>query len=181
MGTPFLSEIRIMSFGFPPKGWALCNGQILPINQNQALFSLMGTTYGGDGIRTFALPNLQGRAPLHMGAGFNIGQVAGEAGHTLTLNETPSHGHTLNAKAANADVTPPGIAPGPTFVLAEALADLGPGKTPAPVSNYSTAAANTTLGPGAVSQIGGAPHENRQPFLTLNFCIALQGIFPSRN
>jgi len=181
MGTPFLTEIRIMSFGFAPKGWALCNGQTLPINQYQALFALIGTTYGGNGQTTFALPNLQGRAPLHMGGQIPIGERAGEASHTLTLTETPSHSHTLNARAANADVTPPGIAPGPTFVLAEALADLGPGKTPAPVSNYSTAAANTTLAPGAVSQVGGVPHENRQPFLTLNFCIALQGIFPSRN
>jgi len=181
MGTPYLSEIRIMSFGYAPKGWAMCNGQLLPIQQYAALFSLVGTFYGGDGIRTFALPNLQGRAPLHMDGQFPIGQVSGQASHTLTINETPAHSHALNAKAVNADVTPPGIVPGPTFALAQALADLGAGKTPAPVSNYSTAAANTTLAASAVSQTGGAPHENRQPFLTLNFCIALQGIFPSRN
>jgi microcystin-dependent protein len=185
MADPFLSEIRIMSFSFPPKGWALCNGQLMAINQNQALFALLGTTYGGNGQTTFALPNLQGRVPLHMGAGgggsYPIGQISGQPTHTLTIGETPLHNHSLNAKAVTADVSPPGLAPGPTFALAEALADKGAGNPTVPVSIYSTSAANTTMSPSAVGPVGGQPHENRQPYLTLNFCIALQGIFPSRS
>jgi microcystin-dependent protein len=184
MGNPYVSEIRIMSFGFAPQGWALCNGQILPIQQNQALFSLIGTNFGGDGVRTFALPNLQGRAPLHMGSDhfgniYNLGETGGEASHTLTLNETPAHTHALNASTGPADSPPPaGVQPGPTVTLAQAAA--AGGATPA-VSIYSTASANTTLSASAISQTGGQPHENRQPFLTLSFCIALQGIFPSRS
>src|SRR4249920_3254446 len=103
MAEPFLSEIRIMSFGFAPKGWTLCNGQLLPINQNQALFSILGTTYGGDGRVNFALPNLQGRTPIHVGNGFILGEVGGEANHTLTLNELPTHTHPVRANSANAN------------------------------------------------------------------------------
>src|SRR6187431_3283788 len=103
MAEPFLSEIRIYSFGFPPKGWALCNGQILPINQNQALFSLLGTTYGGDGRTNFALPNLQGRVPVHVGQGHNLGQASGEPSHTLLTSEMPSHQHTFQGTTNNAD------------------------------------------------------------------------------
>jgi microcystin-dependent protein len=185
MSLPYLSEIRIMSFGYAPRGWALCNGQALAINQNQALFSLLGTTYGGDGIRTFNLPNLQGRAALHAGVDsfgqtYTLGQTAGQPSHTLTIGETPAHTHALKGAAVAADTAPGGVTPTPSLALAEAAAFEG--KNPiVPVSIYSTGAANTTMAPAAVGQTGGQPHENRQPFLTLNFCIALQGIFPSRN
>src|SRR5262245_11385438 len=103
MGTPFLGELRIMSFTFPPKGWALCNGQLLPINQNQALFALLGTTYGGDGRTTFALPNLQGRVPVHFGSGFSLGQIGGEQAHTLSMAELPMHTHPVRAANSGAD------------------------------------------------------------------------------
>lgn len=165
MAEPFLSEIRMMSFNFPPKGWALCNGQILPINQNQALFSLLGTTYGGDGRTNFALPNLQGRVPVHVGQGHNLGQASGEPSHTLLTSEMPSHQHTFQGTTNNADnaaVT---------------------GNLMATSANLYTAAANlTTLDPSTVANAGGSqPHENMQPYLTISFCIALQGIFPSQN
>ena len=165
MATPFLSEIKIMSFNFPPKGWALCNGQLLPINQNQALFSLLGTTYGGDGRTTFGLPNLTGRTPNHMGAGFTLGQRGGEPAHTLTLGELPVHNHTASASSVASD----------SF---------------APASNYLGAANNfyapaadlTSLLPATLAATGGSqPHENMSPYLVLSFCIALQGIFPSQN
>jgi microcystin-dependent protein len=167
MAEPFLSEIRIMSFGFAPKGWALCNGQLLPINQNQALFSLLGTTYGGDGRVSFGLPDLRGRVPIHGGNGHTLGETAGEASHTLVQTEMPQHGHFLNASSKNADTPIPG-----NHLLGSANnAYLNP------------ASGNlTTLQPATISNVGGSqPHENRQPFLTLSFCIALQGIFPSRN
>lgn len=165
MSEPFLGEIRIMSFGFAPKGWALCNGQLLPINQNQALFSLLGTFYGGNGQTTFALPNLQSRTPIHFGSGYTQGQISGEENHTLLLNEMPQHIHPLNGTTANADVT---------AVTNNLLAT---------AANIYTSAQNLTpLQPGTVGMAGGSqPHTNMQPFLTLNFCIALQGIFPSRN
>ncbi|MTV18020.1 phage tail protein [Bradyrhizobium elkanii] len=155
----------MMSFGFPPKGWALCNGQLLPINQNQALFSLFGTTYGGNGTTNFALPNLQGKVPLHMGQGFTQGQTGGETSHTLTIPEMPQHPHTFQGTTNNADnaaVT---------------------GNLMATSANLYTAPNNlTTLDPSTVANAGGSqPHENMQPYLTVSFCIALQGIFPSRN
>ena len=165
MSEPFLSEIKIMSFNFPPRGWALCNGQLLPINQNQALFALLGTTYGGNGQTTFALPDLRGRVPLHMGNGFILGGAAGQEFHTLTQSETPAHNHFANVVNANADV----IVPTNNFLGA---------------SNnlYQPGPPNTTLAPNTITNVGGSqPHENRQPFTVLNFCIALQGIFPSRN
>jgi microcystin-dependent protein len=165
MSEQYLSEIRIMSFNFPPQGWALCNGQILPINQNQALFSLLGTTYGGNGQTTFALPNLQGRTPIYVGQGHVLGEAGGEQAHTLTASELPSHVHTLNASTTAAELNVP------------TGAYLGT------VNNAYTAAANLvamsaqeTASPGSPQ-----PHQNMQPYLTLNFCIALQGIFPSRN
>jgi microcystin-dependent protein len=165
MAEPFLSEIRMMSFNFPPKGWALCNGQILPINQNQALFSLLGTTYGGDGRTNFALPNLQGRVPVHVGQGHNLGQASGEPSHTLLTSEMPSHQHTFQGTTNNAD--------NPAVT----------GNLMATSANLYTAAANlTTLVPSTVANAGGSqPHENMQPYLTISFCIALQGIFPSQN
>jgi microcystin-dependent protein len=182
MGTPFLSEIRIMSFNFAPKGWAQCNGQTMAINQNQALFSLLGTTYGGNGQTTFALPNLQGQVPIHMGAGFTEGQIGGEYNHTLTISELAGHNHAMSAKNANADLNVGGTTPaGANKALAEGVAAKQGGGTN-PVSMYGTGGASIAFYSGAISNAGGSqPHPNMQPFLTLNFCIALQGAFPSRN
>jgi microcystin-dependent protein len=165
MATPYLSEIRIMSFNFPPKGWAACDGQLLPINQNQALFSLLGTTYGGDGRQTFALPDLRGSAPIHFGGNFVLGQKGGEQSHTLTANEQPVHIHIAQGTTTNADAPTPG---GNLLGAANNM--------------YGPPGNLTTLHPSAVSSVGGSQaHENMQPYLALEFCIALQGIFPSRN
>jgi microcystin-dependent protein len=165
MATPYLGEIRVFSFGFPPKGWALCNGQTLAINQNQALFALLGTTYGGNGTTTFQLPNLQARMPIHVGNGFTQGQVGGEATHTLISSEMPSHNHSAIG------VTTTASSPAATNATWAASA-----KNP-----YSTAH-NTTMAPGVLGNTGGSQsHDNMPPYLTLNFCIALNGIFPSRN
>jgi microcystin-dependent protein len=165
MAEPFLSEIRIMSFGFAPRGWALCNGQLLPINQNQALFSLLGTTYGGNGQTNFALPNLQGRTPIHTGNGHLLGEVGGEQAHTLSISEMPTHTHLANASTANGDTN---------FANGNVLA--------AAANLYAAPSNLTTLNPTSVANVGGSQaHLNMQPFLTLTFCIALQGIFPSRN
>lgn len=166
MAEPFLSEIRLMSFVFAPKGWALCNGQLLPINQNQALFSLLGTTYGGDGRVNFALPDLRARTPIHTGSGHTLGERAGEAAHTLTIGELPAHTHVLSATNATGDT------PLPAGNLL--------GNSPSQL--YAAPGALTSLSPTSVTNTGGSqPHENRQPFLTISFCIALQGIFPSPN
>lgn len=172
MAEPFLSEIRIFSFGFPPKGWALCNGQLLPINQNQALFSLLGTTYGGDGRVNFGLPDLQSRAPIHMGGGHTLGERGGEQGHTLLLSELTTHTHTFTGNkavvgaAANANQIPP---------QNNYWANSGK-------NAYSSSAGNAVMSPATVGNVGGSQaHLNMQPFLVLNFCIALQGIFPSQN
>lgn len=165
MAEPFLSEIRIMSFGFPPKGWALCNGQLLPINQNQALFSLLGTTYGGNGQTNFALPDLRGNVPIHFGKSHSLGEKGGEQAHTLKLQELPAHTHPLNALDTSGTLGNP------------------KGNLLAQVANaYTQMAGNlTTLSPATVSNVGGSQaHNNMQPFLTLSFCIALQGIFPSQ-
>ena len=165
MAEPFLSEIRIMSFVFAPKGWALCNGQLLPINQNQALFSLLGTTFGGDGQVNFALPDLRARTPLHVGSGHTLGERGGEQAHTLSIAEIPTHAHVLNATSAAADANVP------------------TGGYLATINNGYGAAQNlAALGPTALTNIGGSQaHLNMQPFLVLSFCIALQGIFPSPN
>jgi microcystin-dependent protein len=168
MAEPFLSEIRIFSFGFAPKGWALCNGQLLPINQNQALFSLLGTTFGGDGRVNFGLPNLQGLTPIHVGSGHTLGEKGGEQAHTVSIAELPTHTHVFNA-TTNVGVinTPPG-----GNVLAQSSG----------VFLYGPATNLVTMAATAVSNVGGSQaHQNMQPFLTLNFSIALQGIFPSRN
>ena len=165
MAEPFLSEIRIMSFGYAPRGWALCNGQLLPINQNQGLFSLLGTTFGGDGRVNFALPDLRGRTPIHVGSGHTLGERGGEQAHTLSISELPTHTHVLNAANASADNNEP---MGRYLGSAAAL--------------YHAPTSLVSLAPGTVPNVGGSQaHLNMQPFLTLNFCIALQGIFPSPN
>lgn len=169
MAEPFLSEIRIMSFNFAPRGWAQCNGQLLPINQNQALFSLLGTTFGGNGQTNFGLPEMRGRAPIFMGQGFTLGERAGQEAHTLTISELPTHIHFMTAKAppdGSANVNSPNGA----FLSNSSPAEI-----------YTTSLQATPLVGSSVSIYGGSqPHENRQPSLTLNFCIALQGIFPSQ-
>jgi|SRR5436853_689474 len=167
MAEPFLSEIRIMSFGFPPKGWALCDGQLLPINQNQALFSLLGTTYGGDGRVNFGLPDLRARVPIHMGAGHTLGERGGEQGHTLSISEIPTHTHVLEGTSASASQVVPGAA-----LLAT---------TSAPDPIYGDSTALVAMDPTSLANVGGSQaHLNMQPFLVLTFCIALQGIFPSQ-
>jgi microcystin-dependent protein len=175
MSEAFIGETRIFSFDFPPKYWAHCNGQIMPIQQNTALFSLLGTYYGGNGVTTFALPNLQGRTPIHMGSNssstYFIGQSGGAATHTLNTNEIPSHQHRVNASNKRANLISP------------ANANVGQSATPmfsdgTPGSVYETA----TSGLPITSNMGSSSsHENCQPYLALNICIALQGIFPSRN
>lgn len=165
MAEFFIGEVRMMSFGFPPKGWAQCNGQLMAIAQNQALFSLLGTMYGGDGRTTFGLPNLQGRAATHRGGSMAQGQAAGEAAHTLIATEIPAHTHTVNASSAAAG-------------------------SPVPTGNVLASAANvyggptslTTLRPGTLAPAGGSqPHSNLQPYTVINFCIALTGQYPSRS
>jgi microcystin-dependent protein len=163
MAEPFLSEIRIMSFVFAPKGWALANGQLLPINQNQALFSLLGTTFGGDGRVNFALPDLRGRTPIHVGSGHTLGERGGEQAHTLSISELPTHTHVVNATNNNGAVP------------------LNSGNFLGAFNNGYTQPNNlTSLNPATVGNVGGSQaHLNMQPFLVLSFCIALQGIFPS--
>jgi microcystin-dependent protein len=167
MAEPFLSEIRLMSFGFPPRGWALCDGQLLPINQNQALFSLLGTTYGGDGRVNFGLPDLRGRVPLHMGNGHTLGERGGEQAHTLSISEIPTHVHVANA-TSNVGAGLPATPIGNLFA-----------KSNLPL--YGPANNLTALAPSTIGNVGGSQaHLNMQPFLALNFSIALQGIFPSQ-
>jgi microcystin-dependent protein len=167
MAEPFLAELRMMSFVFPPKGWALANGQLLPINQNQALFSLLGTTFGGDGRVNFGLPNLQGLTPIGMGQGFTLGQRGGEQSHTLSISEIPTHVHTANA----ANVVPTAGNPSNARMLSQSKGAF----------LYGAATNLTALDPRSISNVGGSQaHLNMQPFLTLSFCIALQGIFPSQ-
>jgi microcystin-dependent protein len=165
VAEPFLSEIRVMSFTFAPKGWAQCNGQLLPINQNQALFSLLGTTFGGDGRVNFALPDLRGRTPIHVGSGHTLGERGGEQAHTLSIAELPTHTHPFNASQANANIPTPGNAMFGTS------------------NNMYAAPANlTSINTQTITNVGGSQaHLNMEPFLTLTFCIALQGIFPSPN
>jgi microcystin-dependent protein len=166
MADNFLAEIRMFSFDHTPQGWAACNGQILPINQNQALFSLMGTMYGGNGQTTFALPDLRGRVPMHFGNGFSMAQVGGQISHTVTLQEMPTHTHIVSASADTA---------GLQFPSNNLWAD------GAPFPGFS-ATGNTAMHPGSVTNVGGSqPHSNQQPFLAIVFGVALIGIFPSRN
>src|SRR6266496_459101 len=162
MAEPFLSEIRIMSFVFAPKGWALCNGQLLPINQNQPLFSLLGTTFGGDGRVNFGLPDLRGRVPIHVGSGHTLGERGGEQAHTLSIAELPAHSHSASAiNGTTADQQYPST-----------TTHWASGGSFAGFHQNS----NTTMDPATVLPIGGSQaHLNMQPFLTLNFSIALQG------
>jgi microcystin-dependent protein len=167
MSEPFLSEIKIMAFNFPPKGWALCNGGVMQIAQNQALFSLLGTAFGGDGRQTFGIPDLRGAAPMHTGQGSVIGQFGGTENHTLIEAEMPTHIHFAFGSNANATVADP------TGNLLGAATGLYQPPNPPP---------DTMLGPLTISNVGGnGPHANQQPYLVLSFCIALQGIFPSQN
>jgi microcystin-dependent protein len=173
MSEPFLAEIRQFGFNFPPRGWAQCDGQILPINQNQALFSLLGTTYGGDGRTTFALPDLRGRSPLHEGSGFNLGSNGGAENVVLTVAEMPTHSHAaenaaLRAAPGDADTTNPA---GNSL----AKANIYSGDPPS-VDTNAASVGDTTGNAG-----GGQGHNNMAPFLAINFCIALTGLFPSRN
>lgn len=163
MGTPFLGELKLVAFNFAPQGWAQCSGQFLPINQNQALFALLGTMYGGNGQTTFALPDLRGRAPIMQGAGFSVGQSGGQEFHTITAGELPTHTHNLVGVSQGADQSIPAR-------LASAN------------NLYGAPADLTTITADSVTTVGGSQaHENRSPFLTLVWCIALTGIFPSQN
>jgi microcystin-dependent protein len=166
MAEPFIGEIKMVAFDFAPRGWALCNGQLLPIGQNQALFSILGTTYGGNGTTTFALPDLRGRSPVHFGSQISLGQVGGEENHTLIQAEMPAHNHTVAGDSADASVSSPA---GSVWAAS--------GNDP-----FSSSAPNTGMNPASVSNAGGSqPHSNQQPYLVVNFVIALVGIFPSRN
>ncbi len=165
MSEPYLGEIKIFSFGFAPKGWAECNGQLLPINQNQALFSILGTTYGGDGQQTFALPNLQERVPIHTGNGISLGERGGEQAHTLNISELPAHTHAPVGSPNSASTG------NPTGNLWASTSSGSYSSTP-----------NTSMNPASIVAAGSSqPHDNMSPYLVLNFCIALQGIFPSQN
>ncbi|WP_312110763.1 phage tail protein [Brevibacillus reuszeri] len=165
MSEPFVGELRLFPINYAPRGWAFCDGQILQINQNQALYSLLGNTYGGDGRTTFALPDLRGKVPVHVSTSIPLGSSAGEASHTLTINEIPQHTHQVVASSANATATNPA------------------GNTWAQVAEpYAQANSLTQMNPAAIGTAGGSqPHNNMQPYLAMHFCIALQGIYPSRN
>jgi microcystin-dependent protein len=167
MGEPYLSEIRMMSFSFPPRGWALCNGQLLSLQQNQVLFSLVGTKFGGNGTTNFGLPNLQGRVPIHTGLGHTLAEAGGEASHVLTTNEIPSHTHQAVASSTTAGLDTP----------SEGL--LG-GSAPNALYGAATGTLEAMKSATISNGGGGQPHQNMQPFLTVSFCIALTGIFPSQ-
>jgi microcystin-dependent protein len=167
MSEPFLSEIKLVSFNFAPKGWALCNGQALPINQNQALFALLGTTYGGNGQTTFNLPNLRGQVPIHMGNGHTLGETGGSTAVTVNIQQLPTHLHTLNASASPAATS--------NIPTGNVLGNSNPNNLYGPPTTLEA------LNPATVSNVGGSqPHTNMMPYLVLNFIIALQGIFPSQ-
>jgi microcystin-dependent protein len=165
MATPFLGEIKIFTFNFAPKGWAMCNGQFLPINQNQALFAILGTTYGGDGVSYFALPNLQGRVPVHVGHGITVGASGGEQTHTLSISEMPGHAHTPVGSSSLASSANP-------------TNNLWASQT----SGSYLPTTNSAMNPASITATGGSQaHDNMSPYLVLNFCIALQGIFPTHS
>jgi len=183
MAQPFISQIEAFAFNFPPKGWAFCNGQLLPINQNQALFSLIGTFYGGNGSTTFALPNLQGRVPAHMGEGLlgqnlQLGEVGGEEAHVVNISEMPAHTHLVNADSTAGAANKPAT----STVLGKSSGTSSTGQALAIDAYSSSTSPASPLDSRTISSVGGSqPHENRQPYLTLSYCIALVGIFPSRN
>ena len=168
MSTPYLGQITAYAFGVIPKGWMACNGQLLQINQNQPLFSLIGTTYGGDGRTTFGLPNLQGLMPLSMGPGYNIGQTGGEANHTLVVNEMPTHNHSVAASTTSTSLQSAAQNNYPTAPAGDTL-------------YASSQTAGVNMGGGSSPNGASQPHPNQQPYLALSFCIAVQGLFPSRN
>lgn len=166
MSEPFLAEIRIVGFNFAPRGWAFCDGQILPINQNQSLYSLLGTTYGGDGRTSFALPDLRGRTPIHVGNGHTQGQKSGEETHTLSTAEMPNHEHNLYASSADGNTNN-----AQNSVLAREIGN-----------PYGTINNLSNMNQAIIANVGGGQaHNNMQPYIAVNFCIALQGLFPSRN
>ena len=168
MSDQYIGEIRMFGGNFAPTGWALCNGQLLPINQNQALFSLLGTTYGGDGRVNFALPDLRDRVPVHVGSGTTLGERGGESAHTLSTAELPAHVHTVGGTSAAAV----SANPSPATVLAASVG----------ASAYAPPSSPVAMAPDAMTSVGGSqPHQNMPPYLTISFCIALQGIFPSQN
>ncbi len=171
MSEPFLAEIKIVGFNFAPRGWAFCDGQILPINQNQSLYSLLGTTYGGDGRTSFALPDIRGRTPIHVGSTTGVshteGQKSGEETHTLSAAEMPQHDHVLQATTNGANTQSAQVG-----LLAES--------NPFPI--YANQSGGSSLASKSIFNVGGGQaHQNMQPYLTVNYCIALRGLFPSRN
>jgi microcystin-dependent protein len=166
MANSFVGEIRMFGGNFAPQGWAFCDGQLIPISENDILFNLIGTTYGGDGQNTFALPNMQSRVPIHVGPGFALAQSGGAESVTLTTSQIPSHSHVPQAQTASGDLASPGNA-----VWASVA-----------TSQYSDQAPNTTMAPAAIGSSGGSqPHENMMPFLVVNFILSLFGVFPSQN
>lgn len=171
MAEPFIAEIRLVSFNYAPNGWALCNGQMMPINQNQALFSLLGTSFGGNGQTTFALPDYRGRVPMHVGAGHTLGERGGEQAHTLSISELPTHTHLMNGVDNGNSAGNVNNPTGNSFANSK------------PANLYQNSQNNlVALSSGTVANVGGSQaHLNMQPFLTISFCIALQGIFPSPN
>ncbi len=174
MSEPFLGEIQMIGFNFAPRGWAFCDGQILPINQNQSLYSLLGTTYGGDGRTSFALPDLRSRTPLHRGDGNTLGRKSGVETVTLTAAEMAAHTHTVKGEDKVGDTSDP-----TNHVVAEAPA---PGGGPITIYHTYDVATRVAMHTGTITNAGGGqPHDNMQPFLTINFIIALRGLFPSRN
>jgi microcystin-dependent protein len=174
MAEPFVAELRMMSFGYAPRGWAMCNGQLLPINQNQALFSLLGTTFGGDGRVNFALPDLRGQIPIHVGQGHVLGEKGGAQSVTVSISQLPLHVHTFSGSTANATAFNP-----TGNLLARGTTAVGGN----PINYYSQNTSNlAALMPQDIGNTGGSQaHLNMQPFLTITICIALQGIFPSPN